>query len=71
MIDLRVRQAIVEATREMGQPEAVADRLAAWLEALSNGNTGFDQREETTKRCKDIYEAVRINEADLEDEDNA
>ena len=68
MIDPRVTDAIRQAAADLNQPPPVADYLISWLEALSNGNEGLDNRDDTKKSCDRVYKAVVITEAEIEED---
>ncbi len=42
-LDPAVRAALYEATKNVGQPDVVARRLAAWLDEKSKGESGAEQ----------------------------
>ena len=42
-IDQELKKALHDATAEAGQPRPVAQRLVAWLEAQSTGESSEDQ----------------------------
>ena len=42
-LDPALEEALLEATTEAGQPRPVAQRLVAWLKALSNGESSEEQ----------------------------
>lgn len=39
-----------EVIKEMGQPEATANRLIAWLKAMSTGDQTVDEQEQSLQR---------------------
>ena len=44
-LDAALESAIKQAVEERGQPEAVAQRLLAWLEALGQGDVAAEQQD--------------------------
>lgn len=42
-LDPALKKALYDATDEAGQPRPVAQRLVAWLEALSTGESSEEQ----------------------------
>lgn len=42
-LDAALEQAVSEATEKAGQPRSVAQRLVAWLQALSDGGSSEEQ----------------------------
>lgn len=44
MLDEALRGAIVAVVKDAGQPDAVASRLLAWLEELSQQELGKDEQ---------------------------
>lgn len=49
-IDSALEAAVNEVVKEMGQPEATANRLIAWLKAMSTGDQTVDEQEQSLQR---------------------
>ncbi len=50
-IDSALEAAVNEVVKEMGQPEATANRLIAWLKAMSTGEQTADEKEQFLERA--------------------
>lgn len=60
-----LKAALADAVAAADQPPAVAKRLAAWLDALSDGETNLVvDREETQKRFESVLNALKVDEVE-------
>ncbi|WP_447909478.1 CxC ATPase DNA modification system associated small protein [Brevundimonas bullata] len=57
MLDKALIEALEDVVREEGQPRAVAQRLAAWLNRLSEAEVG---RDENTSLLANVREALVV-----------
>jgi hypothetical protein len=57
-IDTRVRDAIINAVVAAGQGSVLSDKILAWFEALSLGNTSIDNRDEASRYVELLYRAT-------------
>ena len=60
-----LKAALVDAVASADQPPAVAKRLAAWLDALSDGATDLViDWEDTQKRLESVLNALQVDEVE-------
>lgn len=64
-LDDRVLDAICEATREQSQPSALADKVAAWLEALAEGNETLEDRAKVATHLELLFETTTVTNVPL------
>ena len=57
-MDQRVIAAIDEAVQEVGETPALAKKIAAWLESLSNGNARLADRDTTDRHLELLFQSV-------------
>lgn len=50
-IDSALEAAVNEVVKELGQPETTANRLIAWLKAMSTGEQTADEKEQFLERA--------------------
>lgn len=58
-LDNRIESAIREAVNEEGQNPKVADRVIAWLDALTNGNETLGDTSAVTRHIQDLFEVTQ------------
>lgn len=63
MIASEISEAVFRATKESGQPDTVAKKLDAWLNALMSGNENIEDRESSRRHLELILNdiSVKIN----------
>jgi Na+/phosphate symporter len=59
ILDPEVIKAIHEAVSEVGQPDAVAEKLVAWLESMSTSELSATDK---TKKLELVYSAMKLEE---------
>lgn len=59
-LDAKIVEAVRTATREAGQPDALARRLVAWLEAVADGSADIADVAAADRYLEVIYEAVSL-----------
>ena len=57
-----MRDAIRQAVSEAGQPETLARRFTAWIEAVTSGNEDIHDQEAAFRRLEDIYAQTVVME---------
>ena len=57
-LDARIVHAINEAVEEAGQPEALARRLTAWIEAVTSGNEDINDQSEAERHLEVLFEGT-------------
>jgi hypothetical protein len=57
-LDKKIENAVRAAVTAESQPDAVADRLIAWLEALSDGNETLGNVDTTNRFLNDLFESI-------------
>ncbi len=67
-LDKKIAAAVRSAVTKEEQPQAVADRLIAWLEALSDGNESLGNIDTTNRFLSDLFESIELSEEPEEDE---
>lgn len=65
-LDEEIKKAIQDSVQEMSQPDSVAQRLIAWLEAMSNSQLSATEK---SQRLDLIYQAINIEELENSNED--
>ena len=63
-LDFALEKAIFEAAEEAGQPRTVAQRVVAWLKALSVGDTSEEQDRESHALVMSAIELTEDGDAD-------
>ncbi|MDJ0557209.1 MAG: hypothetical protein QNJ68_22745 [Microcoleaceae cyanobacterium MO_207.B10] len=66
MLDKEIKNAIRESVLEASQPEAVANRLIKWLEAMSEQNFSETQKSE---HLDVVYDAINVEQLEMKNED--
>jgi hypothetical protein len=59
-LDSRVVAAIKESVKELGQTEALAEKIIAWLDSLASGNDRLPSRDTTERHLELLYQSVII-----------
>lgn len=57
-----VRDAIREATAELGQPDSVGNQIVAWMEGLMTGGEGLD-RDDAHRRIEALLSVLQVGES--------
>lgn len=57
-LDPRIKDAIVEAAKELEQDPGLASKLIAWFEALAEGNETLDDRDSVSRHLELLYQAA-------------
>lgn len=60
-LDPRIKDAITEAARELGQKKELTDKLIAWFEALADGNESLDDRDSVYRRLELLYDSTIVS----------
>lgn len=63
-IDPALEAALIAAVEELGQPKPVAQRLAAWLRSLSEGETSEDRDLQFYESVLEELKIERVGNAD-------
>ena len=66
MLDEEIKKAIRESVLEVSQPEAVANKLIKWLEAMSEQN--LSETDKST-HLDVVYDAINIEQLEINNED--
>lgn len=66
-LDTRIVHAINEAVEEAGQPEALARRLTAWVEAVTSGNEDINDQSEAERHLEVLFEGTIIRGGENKD----
>ena len=61
-LDRKIAEAVKVAVAAEEQPVAVADRLIAWLDALSDGSESLANLDTTSRFLNDLFESIDLNE---------
>lgn len=61
-LDKKIATAVRAAVTAEGQPSAVADRLIAWLDSLSDGNESLGNVETTNRFLNDLFESIQADD---------
>jgi hypothetical protein len=61
-LDKKIAAAVRAAVTAEGQPAAVADRLIAWLDSLSDGNESLANLETTNRFLNDLFESIEADD---------
>jgi hypothetical protein len=61
-LDKKIAAAVRAAVTAEGQPAAVADRLIAWLDSLSDGNESLANFETTNRFLNDLFESIEADD---------
>jgi len=68
-LDERIASALKRTIKKLEQPDVLANRLIAWLDALSSDPSGLDRLEEVIKSIDNVLDAVELpDEGDDEDD---
>jgi hypothetical protein len=65
-IDQKLVQAIRDAVNEAGQPDGLAQRLIAWMEAVVSGNEDVADNAAAARHLEVLYDATVLSKADQE-----
>lgn len=57
-----IDRAIHEAVQEEGQPDSLATRLAAWFNAVSDGNESLEDAEAVKRRVLLLLRECKVSE---------
>jgi hypothetical protein len=61
-LDRKIAEAVKAAVAAEEQPVAVADRLIAWLDTLSDGSESLANLDTTSRFLNDLFESIELNE---------
>ncbi len=61
-LDARIIEAVRTTVSEQGQPEALANRLVAWLEGLTEQNESLEDVQRKWMHVELLYEATAVGE---------
>ena len=67
-LDKKIAEAVRNAVAGEKQPEAVANRFIAWLEALSDGNESLGNLDTTNRFLNDLFESIKLSDEVASDE---
>jgi hypothetical protein len=67
-LDKKIAAAVRAAVTAENQTAAVADRLIAWLEALSDGKESLGNLDTTNRFLNDLFESIEPDRATGSDE---
>jgi hypothetical protein len=65
-VDRTIQEAVLASVREAGQPDQLAKKLLAWLEAIASGNEELTDLEAAQRHLELLFGAVEITASDLE-----
>jgi hypothetical protein len=66
-LDKRIADAVREAVKSEGQDTKAADRLIAWLEALTSGNETLGDIGAANRHLTDLFEIVAPGKGYIEE----
>ncbi|MFC1953999.1 CxC ATPase DNA modification system associated small protein [Chloroflexota bacterium] len=66
-LDYIVYEAVKNAVEEAGQSESLAEKIIAWIVAISSGNEHLDDADNAYRRSKLLYDDTEVAE-DSEEE---
>ena len=61
-LDKKIAEAVKSAVAAEKQPQAVANRFIAWLEALSDGNESLGNLDTTNRFLSDLFESIKLSD---------
>lgn len=61
-LDRKVGDSIRQAVRDAKQSDEVANKIIAWLEALTGGNENLADRDATIKRLELLYSTTKCQD---------
>lgn len=59
-MDAKIKAAIEQAVESAGQSDTLAQRIAAWVQAVINGEGDLNDNGSTSLHLEFLYEAVQI-----------
>ena len=59
-MDPRIRDAIFQATRQHGQSQELARKLASWFDAVASGNEDVNDSQAAARHLELAYREVRV-----------
>lgn len=59
-LDGKIRDAIHEAVADAGQPDALARRLTAWMEAIASGNEDLHDSVTADRHLEILYAETAV-----------
>lgn len=64
MLDVKISEAITEATRAHRQPSGLAEKLIRWMDDLVRDAENFDDRDTVDRRLELLYDATETEHSD-------
>lgn len=61
-----IKSAICSATERSGQEQVVANKIVAWLEALSSGNESLEDSESVKRHLDLLFETIVAQDSEIE-----
>ena len=61
-----IKSAVYSATEKAGQEQVVANKIIAWLEALSSGNESLEDSESVKRHLDLLFETIVVPDNEIE-----
>lgn len=61
MIDVKIKEAIIQAVNEEEQQPELANKIIAWMESVSAGDEEIHTGDNVIQRCELCFESTNID----------